>query len=744
MASNVAAEVDDLGGQKDAKALVDYIQKHGGYKIGRRDQDILEAQNINGYTLVAGILKLEHYRDLGLTTGSCVALLRETDKYIEAKRSLKRSQLSSSAKSQPIQKRTHVQESSGSMVGSKDIAMSDVTYDQVPYERPTHDKEKTEDSTETSRSILQREQHVSLNVQFHQRTQPDLEHVSERCVLRRRQIVELFTTKYESLDDAKAKLSDPKHSTDLPFPYLGLGIPRRFSIRGEKKENYHYTGREVFSEVVDAFDTTVGDPSLIDLWVYGPIGYGKSHLLATLTCYLTAQGMRVIYLPDCRVLLRQPARYLTVALLFAWADMPEKVEQILKLRKMADIEAFIQQNWSPSVTFVIDQMNGLEGEDDARQKTQVRYWLEGCRCAVKSVLSTSANNVSFHKTIHRQSNDYLLKVLGGFTRAEMDAWWLDHKDIVLGGYTEEEIEDYTGCNPLLLTNCTAGNKVNFDCEEFNQVVRRCQRFVLRMKSTLGEWNWLRYQDYVKACFTGQITPKDVPSDNVDHRFFFEENEQGRCLCGIVREAVTKELALLGTYLFSIDDCTAAMGQLITNPVVVGFFLEQAMILSICQSGIRHLNISGRMPQISFEQFPTYDLTKTTALYVPKAFNFPAIDALVLHIDKSKKKARMVPIQITIQQAHKDPRDLFFNHFKKYWCRNLEKYEVTVEFLLLGADDIYEGKDVEEKYLNTRSGGDTLVYPDHRMIALPIKSVNETVWRRYEEAKSQHETKTVSN
>ncbi|KAK2810111.1 hypothetical protein FQN50_003306 [Emmonsiellopsis sp. PD_5] len=724
MASNVAVDVDDLADQKDAKALVDYIQKHGG-KITRRDQGILEAQNINGYTLVAGILTLEHYRSLGLTTGSCVALLHETEKYLEAKRSLKRSQRSSLAESQPVQKVSHIQASSSSGTN----AMSNVTHDWAPYGRPT--------------GILEEEERIVRHIRSLEPNNPYLVHIFELSVVRRRQIIDSFNTNYESLDQAKAMLSSPNTSTELPFPHL-MGIPKRFSIRGQNKENYHYRGREVFSKLVDAFETTVGDPTFIDLCVYGPTGYGKSHLLATLTCYLTARGMRVIYIPDCRVLLRQPARYLIVALLFAWADMPEKVKQIFKLRKMADIEDFIQQNWSPWITFVIDQINGLEGEDDAGLKTEVRYWLEGCRCATKSVLSTSANNVSFHKIIHQQSNDYLFKVLGGLTRAEMDVWWLDHDNITLEGYTKEEIEDYTGCNPLLLTSCTAENKINFNCEEINQVVRQCQCFALQMKSTLGEWNWLRYQDYVKACFTGETTPRDVPSENVDHRFFFEESEEGRCLCGIVREAVTKELAVLETHWLSIDDCTAAMQQLISNPIVVGFFLKQAMILSIRQSGIHDLNIGGELPQITFEQFPTYDLTHKTALYVPKAFNFTAFDALVLHLDK--KKARLIPIQITIQQGHKDTRDLFFSQFKKYWCRNLEEYEVTVEFLWLSANGTCNSGEVEEPdtYIWTGIGAHKILWPEHEAITLPMKNINETVWRRYDEAKHQHEKKTVSN
>jgi chromosomal replication initiation ATPase DnaA len=35
------------------------------------------------------------------------------------------------------------------------------------------------------------------------------------------------------------------------------------------------------------------------VWLYGTQGYGKSHLLAILACYLAAQDERVIYIPDC-------------------------------------------------------------------------------------------------------------------------------------------------------------------------------------------------------------------------------------------------------------------------------------------------------------------------------------------------------------------------------------------------------------------------------------------------------------
>ena len=73
----------------------------------------------------------------------------------------------------------------------------------------------------------------------------------------------------------------------------------------------------------------------------------------------------------------------------------------------------------------------------------------------------------------------------------MDAWWCHHHTVALGDYTQNEIEDYTGCNPLLLASCTEKGKVNFACEEVLQMVRQSQRFAARMKETLNEWQWLK-------------------------------------------------------------------------------------------------------------------------------------------------------------------------------------------------------------------------------------------------------------
>ena len=73
-------------------------------------------------------------------------------------------------------------------------------------------------------------------------------------------------------------------------------------------------GRDRFSELVDRFEHIQKDPSHSSLIVYGTRGYGKSHLLAALVCCLAATAAKVIYIPDCRELMKDPVSYVIAAM----------------------------------------------------------------------------------------------------------------------------------------------------------------------------------------------------------------------------------------------------------------------------------------------------------------------------------------------------------------------------------------------------------------------------------------------
>jgi hypothetical protein len=75
----------------------------------------------------------------------------------------------------------------------------------------------------------------------------------------------------------------------------------------------------------------------------------------------------------------------------------------------------------------------------------------------------------------------------------MDAWWNRHGDIKTGNYSKPEIEDFTGCLPLLLDSSVQDGAIDFESsEEVDIAVRQSQRFVSRMKNELSRPVWSRY------------------------------------------------------------------------------------------------------------------------------------------------------------------------------------------------------------------------------------------------------------
>ena len=158
------------------------------------------------------------------------------------------------------------------------------------------------------------------------------------------------------------------------------------------------------------------------LWVYGTKGYGKSHLLAAFICYLIARGERVVYLPDCRESVKDPIEYMRTALLLAWADDNSKQLEIIKLDTMEKIKKFLQGR-KHAITF-IDQVNSLEildGKDTtfSEEKVFLRHWLLSIMKNHKAVISTSANNRSFHLMDNKESSEAKMRVHGGLTEVSL-------------------------------------------------------------------------------------------------------------------------------------------------------------------------------------------------------------------------------------------------------------------------------------------------------------------------------------
>jgi hypothetical protein len=219
----------------------------------------------------------------------------------------------------------------------------------------------------------------------------------------------------DTLDD----YSDPGKVLNLPFPSPNAK-PTRFSMTNNA---FSYMGREKFNSLWTTWLKIKDVPDRYrGIYVYGTMGYGKSHILAAFTCLLMRQGERVIYVPDCRKALQTPLTYLRDAFLFAFHDDPECQARISGFNELKDLQSFSQE-WprSKRLCFIIDQINALDVEEDGKdsisepRKNQLREFFDLATYSHISIKSASANHKTARHMEQKQTDEEKLAFLGGMT-----------------------------------------------------------------------------------------------------------------------------------------------------------------------------------------------------------------------------------------------------------------------------------------------------------------------------------------
>ena len=248
------------------------------------------------------------------------------------------------------------------------------------------------------------------------RQQEILSEVATRASERRKRIREMITDFTSSSDQhsnsvdplpgAVDQLSDPTFERTLPFPFVGSEAPVRFKVI---EGNWQYVGRTKFKELLQELKKVQESEVYSTLWLYGTQGYGKSHLLAALVCYLAAQDETVVYISDCRALIEDPVEYVRAAMLFAWADDITIQKEILTLNTLEEIENFFMSK--RNVIFVIDQMNALEKEKGEK----LSAWIKRFTFRNKKVHSSFPNNTDYHEQAENENQHSFLHVYGGLT-----------------------------------------------------------------------------------------------------------------------------------------------------------------------------------------------------------------------------------------------------------------------------------------------------------------------------------------
>jgi hypothetical protein len=71
----------------------------------------------------------------------------------------------------------------------------------------------------------------------------------------------------------------------------------------------------------------------------------------------------------------------------------------------------------------------------------------------------------------------------------MEQWWMRNEDVARGDYRKAEVEDFTGCIPLLLEKCVVDRKIDLRVQAMESVWDEVASFVLSMKGNATQEDW---------------------------------------------------------------------------------------------------------------------------------------------------------------------------------------------------------------------------------------------------------------
>ena len=183
--------------------------------------------------------------------------------------------------------------------------------------------------------------------------------------------------------------------------------------------------------------------------------------------------------------------------------------------------------------------------------------------------------------------------------------------------------------------------------------------------------WCSFRQILSACLTGGSIPS-AKEKLIDWRYFYADQGKGKVTCGVVREAVARYLrSTLSPADFLTHHWYDSLKGAGRNPSVLGFYVETMLLSWISLNGCAAAGheFSGRPRTFFFnEPKPTMDQESPNSLYIPAAFNYKAVDGILVALDTANDTARITAIRITISERHSDSEARFFTDWK--WWRDI--------------------------------------------------------------------------
>ncbi|KAF8534357.1 hypothetical protein BDD12DRAFT_896092 [Trichophaea hybrida] len=528
------------------------------------------------------------------------------------------------------------------------------------------------------------------------------------------------------------------------------------------------------------------------------MGYGKSHLICALVCYLMKIGERVIYAPDCKSLIADPFKYMRDAFRLAFADSPQIVQMLNECLDMDALERLAEKIAEFGITmFVfIDQADALQAGSGGRMSSDARAKLVESLSRLSYshffIQSASASFEMAAKALFTHEQVDKLELYGGYDEEEMYIWWKRTLPLFLrfGSRFREALEDLSGRNPLLLhgvekavreykkhqkskedevtenQNDKEQSEGQEDDAKYEDGSEDVNGAIWRHIYESDEWIDLKsgVESYARDFITDKadterawffdIMENCLINDNVsraehaviDNRYFYTTRQNiGHCTSRLVRDTMAAFLRKhVGSDTF-LKQQWYNMIEYVGSNSLVGFFVEQVILSRIEREGITMdgIKIPG-MKSVAFRTLPKgpENTDGSPVLYIPDAYNYKAIDGVIIsaNIVNDLKVLEIMPMQITINQHHEDSEKSFFEGWDDFVVKILSASDyddLKITFLWIVEDsEMFPQEDEIVAASTLTTGNGSYSTPRYERKVRNFKYVSEMVGHKLRMARER--------
>jgi hypothetical protein len=232
-----------------------------------------------------------------------------------------------------------------------------------------------------------------------------------------------------------------------------------------------------------------------------------------------------------------------------------------------------------------------------------------------------------------------------------------------------------------------------------------------------------------TCLQSRPVSSNMPELYDLQYFYVDANHIGQYTCGVAFETMMSLFRRHRLSLFCGQEWYSAVQRSSGNPVVQGFLAEHICLSQIMSSGLCVVSsVLGRMEHTTFEDIPNWDNQlssgHTIRLYIPTVYNFRAVDAVILHLDRNAKSAHLYPIQITLSKQHRQSDHNFYEKMWFNWIKPMENIELTVESTFVWIDKKQPGDDVVPQKVRILRKESKIIRPAYSSVHVGIQQVDE--------------------